>query len=91
MLCLTFAIEQDAINALVQINTNKDYPVVGINAATGLLELTKQQTIRWDYLKKIVGLNKWYFKKPEEKFIVNIINYEEEIFDNSWTIKQQQL
>jgi len=82
--CLTFNNENDAIVAMQQIDTNAEYPKIGINAKTGKLEPDRQQTITWDEVKKANEIDKWYFTKPSQENMTDISAYSEEEFNPEW-------
>ncbi len=41
-------------------------------------------TLRYLSVRKAYNLDKWYFKKPDAKFMKNVINYQEEEFNENW-------
>lgn len=41
-------------------------------------------TLRYLSVRKAYNLDKWYFKKPGEKFMKNVTDYQEEEYNEDW-------
>ncbi len=81
---LTFDTEQKANSALDLINDNKGYSRCSTNAASGKEDNKVQATNEWDKVKKAYNLDLWYFSKPEDEFMTNVIAYEEQEMNPIW-------
>lgn len=62
---LEFTTNKIAQNALKDINNKLGYPLVSINGATGLPDVTKQQTTQWSDVNEAEG--KFYIPDPSIK------------------------
>lgn len=75
---LTFNTLEKAQIALNQININKGYSIPSKNAKNKKIDLTVQQTEKWDIIKKVNNIEIWYFEKPNEEFMQGVQDYEEQ-------------
>ncbi|MFW9872128.1 MAG: hypothetical protein ACFFG0_03425 [Candidatus Thorarchaeota archaeon] len=80
--CLTFTTEQNAIDALAQVNIN--YGVELIPTCNNSLALDKQYTTSWSTIHKVHGQDKWYFTKPDVSLMIGVTDYQEEEFSIGW-------
>lgn len=60
-----FDTEQEAIDAEIAISQSMGFPKVSINAQTGLLDPTAQQTERWAIPQQILD-GRWVFPSPDD-------------------------
>lgn len=84
MIQLTFAYEEDAIEALRVINNVMGFPKTGKNAKSGKDDPNAQITTTWDEVRKAKDIDKWYFKKPDDIHLLQVSNYSEEEFNPAW-------
>ena len=80
MMYYVFDTEQTAVEAELYIRAVGNMPIVGINAATGEPQLTKNKTERWAMpTQRLDG--KWVFEKVPDSILVNIPKEIQDYYD----------